>query len=168
MMGAIKFQKHETINRSSSAPEPAQDIPWTEAMIKELRRNIPENQCPICLGSAFHNKQYCTRHINTVHLKRLPHRCAACGTCFGVRQQVYRHLDRRLNRNCKAFYQDFLKQSNIAEHLKRNLHQMESRLLEKLYSNQSRAKIIWVNEGIETPENLAAQALLSLAASGAE
>lgn len=167
-MEAIKVQRHETTDRPSSVPEPVQHITWTEAMIEQLRRGIPENQCPICLRSGFCNKFTCTRHINIVHLKRRPHRCAACEKRFARRQLLQQHLDSKWNRNCKLFYQELLEQSNLANHLKENLRQLDGRGLEKLYSVLSRAKITLITEGVETPEVVGAQALLLLAASGAE
>jgi len=137
-------------------------------MIEQLRRGVPENQCPIYLRSRFCSKFSCTRHINNVHLKHWPHRCAACKKRFARRQLLQQHLDSKLNRNCKLFYQDFLEQSNLANHLKENLRRFDGRGLEKLYSVLSRAKITMVTEGVETPEVLAAKTLLVLAASDAE
>jgi hypothetical protein len=68
-MAATKVQTDETTDRPSSATEPVQHITWTEAMIEKLRRGVPDNQCPICLRG-FYKKFACTRHINSVHLKR--------------------------------------------------------------------------------------------------
>ena len=85
-----------------------------KAMIEQLRRGVPENQCPIYLRSGFCSKFSCTRHIN-----------------------------------CKLFYQDFLEQSNLANHLKENLRRFHGRGLEKLFSVLSRAKITMVTEGAD-------------------
>jgi hypothetical protein len=167
-MAATKVRRHETTDRPSSAPEPVPHNTWTDAMIEQLRRGIPENQCPICPRSWFHNRYNCTRHINIVHLKRRPHRCAACEKHFARRQLLQKHLDSKLNRICRPFYQDFLEQSNLANHMKENLAQLDGRGLERLYSVLSRAKISLITEGVETPEVLGAQALLLLATSGAD
>jgi len=134
IMAAIKVQRHETTDRLSSAPEPIQHIAWTDAEIEQLRRGIPDNQCPICLSTKFCNKFSCTRHINIVHLKRRPHHCAACEKHFGLRQLLQKHLDSKLNRICKPFYQDFLEQSSLANHLKENLRQLDGKGLVRLYS----------------------------------
>lgn len=166
-MEAIKVQRHETTDRPSSTPEPVQHITWTDPIIEQLRRGIPDNQCPTCLRG-FCNKFICTRHINNVHLKRRAYCCAACEKRFVRRQLLQQHLDSVWNRNCKAFYQNFSERSNLANHLKENLRQLDGRGLEKLYSVLSRAKITLITEGVETPEVVGAQALLLLAASGAE
>jgi hypothetical protein len=132
--GSYQRPETRTYRPSFSAPEPVQHITWTDAVIEQLRRSIPDNQCPIYLSTKFCNKFSCTRHINIVHLKRRPHGCAACEKPFGLRQLLQKHLDSKLNRICKPFYQDFLEQSNLANRLKENLRQLDGKGLVRLYS----------------------------------